>query len=311
MNIKGIDVSEHQGKIDWERVKNNGIKFAILRCGYGMDTTSQDDAEFERNANECERLGIPYGVYLFSYANTVEKARSEAKHTLRLVDKRKLSLGVWYDIEDNKTSGSVEKETLTNIINTYCNTIKNEGYDVGIYANVNWLERKIEKSIRENYKVWVAQYYSKCEYEGKYVMWQYTSGGDVSGISGKVDMNYLYEEIEKVEEKPVEKPVEKKAEDTVYVVKSGDTLSKIASKYGTTYQELARINNIENPNLIFPGQKIKINGKGNNEVIYVVRSGDTLSGIASKYGTTYQKIASDNGIKNPNLIYPGQKLVIK
>ena len=195
MSKKGIDVSEFQGKIDWEKVKNDGIEFAILRCGYGMDFSNQDDVEYERNANECERLGIPYGVYLMSYANTVEKARSEAKHVLRLIEGRKISLGVWHDIEDNGTSGAINKETLTNIINTFCNTIKNAGYKVGVYASLNWLENKIERIIRDNYDIWVAQYYSKCEYEGKYIMWQHTSSGKVNGISTNVDMNILYKDL--------------------------------------------------------------------------------------------------------------------
>lgn len=195
MSKKGIDVSEFQGKIDWEKVKNDGIEFAILRCGYGMDFSNQDDVEYERNANECERLGIPYGVYLMSYANTVEKARSEAEHVLRLIEGRKISLGVWHDIEDNGTSGAINKETLTNIINTFCNTIKNAGYKVGVYASLNWLENKIEKTIKDNYDIWVAQYYSKCEYEGKYIMWQHTSSGKVNGISTNVDMNILYEDL--------------------------------------------------------------------------------------------------------------------
>ena len=195
MSKKGIDVSEFQGKIDWEKVKNDGIEFAILRCGYGMDFSNQDDVEYERNANECERLGIPYGVYLMSYANTVEKARSEAKHVLRLIEGSKISLGVWYDIEDNSTSGAINKETLTNIINTFCNTIKNAGHRVGVYASLNWLENKIEKTIKDNYDIWVAQYYSKCEYEGKYIMWQHTSSGKVNGISTNVDMNILYEDL--------------------------------------------------------------------------------------------------------------------
>ena len=195
MSKKGIDVSEFQGKVDWEKVKNSGVEFAILRCGYGMDFSNQDDVEYERNANECERLGIPYGVYLMSYANTVEKARSEAEHVLRLIEGRKISLGVWHDIEDNGTSGAINKETLTNIINTFCNTIKNAGHRVGVYASLNWLENKIEKTIKDNYDIWVAQYYSKCEYEGKYIMWQHTSSGKVNGISTNVDMNILYEDL--------------------------------------------------------------------------------------------------------------------
>ena len=86
---KGIDVSSHQGKIDWDKVKAGGVEFAIIRCGYGSDIKEQDDAEFERNISECARVRIPYGVYLYSYADSVEKARSEAHHTLRMLNGRK------------------------------------------------------------------------------------------------------------------------------------------------------------------------------------------------------------------------------
>lgn len=96
-----------------------------------------------------------------------------------------------------------------------------------------------------------------------------------------------------------------------YIVKSGDTLSEIAEKYNTTYQKIAKDNNISNPNLIYPNQKLKIYTNVSQETIYIVKSGDTLSEIAQKFNTTYQKIAKDNNISNPNLIYPNQKLVIK
>lgn len=194
MSVKGIDVSEFQTNVNWDKVKQDGIKFAIIRCGYGMDYTSQDDAEFMNHIKECERLNIPFGIYLMSYANTVEKARSEAQHILRLTKGHNASLGLWYDVEDNNTSGSVNKETLTNIINTFCNTVKNAGYKVGVYASLNWLDNKIEKQIKENYPIWVAQYNNECQYEGEYVIWQYTLSGSINGISGKVDMNYLYDE---------------------------------------------------------------------------------------------------------------------
>lgn len=202
-----IDVSEFQEEIDWDKVKKAGVKGAILRVGYGMDYPSQDDQYIERNIEECERVGLPIGVYLFSYADSTAKASSEAEHTLRLVAGHKLPLGVWYDIEDNKTSGSVSKSTLTNIINTYCNIIKDAGYEAGIYANLNWLENKIESSVQEKWTIWVAQYYKECQYEKPYVMWQYTSEGKVDGIKGNVDMNYYYGDIEEVPENKPSKPV--------------------------------------------------------------------------------------------------------
>lgn len=188
----GIDVSEFQKDIDWAKAKADGVEFAILRCGYGMNYTSQDDARFKKNIAECKRLGIPFGVYLFSYANTIEKAESEADHVLGLVKGYKPSLGIWYDIEDNNTSGKVEKEMLTDIINTFCTKVQKNGYQVGIYASTSWLNNKIDSSISSKYPVWVAQYYSTCEYTGKYKIWQYSSNGAVDGISTKVDYNIMF-----------------------------------------------------------------------------------------------------------------------
>lgn len=189
----GIDVSEHQKNIDWAKVKADGVQFAILRCGYGMDgEPDQDDTRFKKNIAECQRLGIPYGVYLFSYADTIEKAESEADHALRLVKGYKPTLGIWYDIEDNSISGDIEIDLRTDIINTFCDKVKSNGYKVGIYANTSWLNQKIDKSITSKYPIWVAQYYSKCEYTGKYAIWQYTSNGAVDGISTKVDYNIMF-----------------------------------------------------------------------------------------------------------------------
>ena len=232
MAIKGIDVSEFQGKIDWNKVKADGIEFAILRVGFGMDIKSQDDKYIEINISECERLGIPIGVYLFSYANTVAKASSEAEHTLRLVAGHKLPLGVWYDIEDNKTSGSVSKSTLTDIINKYCSIIKEAGYNVGIYANLSWLNNKIDSSLQDKYDIWVAQYYKECQYKKDYKIWQYASDGKVDGISGNVDMNYYYGELDNSTDVPAK-------EETKHIIdvdgKWGtDTTKKAQEVFDTT-----------------------------------------------------------------------------
>lgn len=349
MAIKGIDVSEFQGNINWNKVKADGIKFAILRVGFGMDISSQDDKYIERNIEECERLGIPYGVYLFSYANTVEKAKSEAEHTLRLIKGHDLEMGVWYDIEDNKTSGSVNKETLTNIINTYCNTIKNAGYEVGIYASLNWLENKIESSVQKKYPIWVAQYYKECQYKGEYKIWQYASNGKVSGISGNCDMNYLYNTDIIIESGSTDDSDKKSIDELAQEVidgkwRDGEDRKNRLEKAGYNYDAVQdRVNEIlsKPKKSITEVAKDVIDGKyGNGETrkkkleaegydydevqakvnqllganvtkTYTVKSGDTLSGIASKYKTTVAKLVKDNNIKNANLIYPGQKIVIK
>jgi LysM repeat protein len=138
-----------------------------------------------------------------------------------------------------------------------------------------------------------------------------TSPTYINTIMSIINSNNLtqYDNVE-----DVENSVDNSKNYIEYIVKSGDTLSAIAQKYNTTYQKIAQDNNISNPNLIYPNQKLKIYtnvSQETNETIYIVKSGDTLSAIAQKYNTTYQKIAKDNNIENPNLIYPNQKLVIK
>ena len=343
--VKGIDVSEFQGKIDWDKVKADGVEFAILRVGFGMDVTSQDDKYIERNISECERIGMPYGVYLFSYANTVDKAKSEAEHILRLIKGHNLKMGVWYDIEDNNTSGSVGKETLTNIINTYCNTIKNAGYQVGIYANLNWLNNKIEASVQEKWDVWVAQYYKECQYKGKYVIWQYASDGKVDGISGNVDMNYFYGKLQEDTENNDKKSIDELAQEVINGKwGDGEARKKKLEAAGYDYNAVQnRVNEMlakpkksvaEVAKDVIAGKygngdnrKKKLEAEGydydevqakvnqllgaNTTKTYTVKSGDTLSIIASKYKTTVNKLVKDNNIANANLIYVGQKIVIK
>lgn len=183
---KGIDVSEWQGVIDWEQVKASGIDFAIIRCGYGMNMSEQDDRQWQRNVSECERLGIPYGVYIYSYATDTARAKSEAEHVLRLVQGRSLSYPIFFDMEDNSTINS----DLAAIADTFCTTIENAGYPVGVYANLSWWNERLTDARFSQWYRWVAQWNSSCTYTGDYTLWQYTSSGTVPGISGEVDMNY-------------------------------------------------------------------------------------------------------------------------
>ena len=189
---KGVDVSEHQGKINWAKVKASGIDFAIIRCGYSGNYTKQDDKYWQYNVSECERLGIPYGVYLYSYANTPDKARSEAQHTLRLLKGHKPSYPVYYDLED-KVVASAGNSAIVNMANIYCSTLESAGYKAGIYANKSWWTSKLNSSSLNKYEKWVAQWYTSCTYNGSYRLWQCTSDGSVSGISGRVDLNFEFQ----------------------------------------------------------------------------------------------------------------------
>ena len=189
MAKKVIDVSEHQGKIDWEKVKSQ-IDGAILRCGYGMDQTNQDDKYWSRNLSECERLGIPIGVYLYSYANTEAKAKSELAHIKRLIKGHKFQLPIFIDLEQSGTEKMAKKTAQI-----VCDGLKSAGYTPGIYANLNWWTNYL-KGVN-GYRKWIAHYTSGSadKYKNGYDGWQYSSSGKVSGISGNCDMNYWYSDF--------------------------------------------------------------------------------------------------------------------
>ena len=189
---QGIDVSYHQGTIDWEKVKNSGqVDFAIIRCGIGMDQTNQDDTQWENNTSECERFGIPYGTFLYSYADTVEKARSEAQHVVRLVQGKNLTYPIYYDMEDNSVMNKIDSKTAGEIAQTFLNTLEANGYkNVAVYSSKSLFETKLTADIFNRYPRWVAHYNDTCGYQGSYHMWQYTNKGQIDGITGNVDLDY-------------------------------------------------------------------------------------------------------------------------
>lgn len=191
---KGIDVSTFNGNIDWEKVRSESdVDYAIIRCGYGNDYPDQDDVRWEYNASECERLGIPYGVYIYSYAMDTKEALSEAEHVLRLVQDCNLSLPIYLDLEDENYTGSLTNKEIADIAEVFCSRVQEAGYDVGIYANLNWFQNRLTDLRFNQWEKWVAQYNYCCDYEGGYGMWQCTSGGSVPGIegnNGNVDLNF-------------------------------------------------------------------------------------------------------------------------
>lgn len=206
---KGIDVSTHQGVIDWDKVKAAGVQFAILRCGYGSDIADQDDAQFERNVAECERVGMPWGVYLYSYATSVDMAKSEAAHVLRLLGGRKPAYPVYLDLED-KAVAKCGKDLIREMAQVFVAAIEKAGYVAGIYANKNWNVTYLTDVWYDLKPRWIAQYNDECTYTGEYGMWQYTSKGAVDGIVGNVDMNYAYVDYPAMTGKQTAKPVAKK-----------------------------------------------------------------------------------------------------
>ncbi|MBQ3052110.1 MAG: glycosyl hydrolase family 25 [Clostridia bacterium] len=215
-NLKGIDVSKYQGTIQWDKVKPN-IDFAILRCGFGSDITRQDDVCFERNVAECERLNIPFAVYLYSYATTEQKIDSEIAHTLRLIGSHK-PFYVYFDMEDNSTT-KLGKAKLTAFAKRFCEGIKAKGFKVGVYANQHWFTNYLDVAElhRSGYSIWCAKYSSaKPNIAAPYDIWQYSSKGRVDGINGNVDMNYMYNDVRNVTvSTPIKKTVSELAQEVL------------------------------------------------------------------------------------------------
>lgn len=196
--MRGIDVSYYQGKnINWSKVKSSGISFAFLRCGYsGTKNGSRNkDSTFQGNIKGATAAGVDVGAYYFSQAITTKEAVAEADYAVKQVQSSgcKLTLPLVIDTENiqgRASSSKLSKAKRTQVIKAFCDRVKAKGYTPMIYASTSWLNNNLDMKKLSGYKVWVAQYYDKVTYKGKYQCWQYTSSGKVSGISGRVDMNY-------------------------------------------------------------------------------------------------------------------------
>ena len=187
---QGIDVSEFQYQINWDAVKASGVDFAIIRIGWWNNGV---DKYFERNVAECERLGIPWGAYLYSYSMDAEDAASEANHAIDLMNQMKAKgytpdLPVYLDLEDKEVPLDAAK--LATISSTFNGKIAAAGYEPGVYASASWWKNYLTSPVFDSWSKWSAQYYSVCEAPSDPDMWQYTSSGSVPGISGPVDVNY-------------------------------------------------------------------------------------------------------------------------
>lgn len=187
---KGIDVSEYQGNIDWSRVRADGYTFAMLRCGYGR-FEGQEDRKFEQNYTQCKKHGIYVGAYLFSYALTVEQAREEAEHCLSIIKGKRFEYPICYDVE-TAAQQKLGKEKLSEIVETFCGILEENGYYVSVYTSLSFLRTAMSKEIPEKYDIWLAQWASKPTYEGKFGMWQHSATGNVNGIIGSVDLDISY-----------------------------------------------------------------------------------------------------------------------
>ena len=200
LKLKGIDVSLHQGVIDWDTVKNvEKIDFVIMQAGYGR-LASQTDPQFERNYAECKRLGIPCGCYWYSYAVTAEEAKLEAAACLEVIKGKKFEYPIYFDIEEKRQELGMGK--VTAMVKAFCEALEAAGYWVGIYSYKVFLETYIDKATRTRYAVWLAHYIRETNYKDPYGIWQYAVAGHpqhdiigkkkVAGINAQCDLDYCY-----------------------------------------------------------------------------------------------------------------------
>lgn len=328
MTVYAFDVSHWQGQINWGKVAkkyNRGFIKATERTNF-------IDSQFHNNFKQATAAGIKLGAYHFSRFTNTATAIKEAEFFVSVAKNAGFTGPLCLDLEDNP--GNLNKANMTAASIAFLQVIVKAGYTPVIYVNGAYYKNLIDyaKIKKETGAyLWYANPTNKPEGTPVYKcdLWQYTWTGKVDGISGDVDLNRVYTDIWSESKAPVikdqdkvtvptdktETPKKRTATNGVYTVKSGDTLSEIASDFGVNITELAAWNNIKNVNAIDVGQKISVSkpkepAKAPNQSmsVYTVKSGDTLSGIASAKKTTVKQLAALNNIANTSLIYVGQKI---
>ena len=197
-----VDISEFQQNIDFNKMKNDGIKAVIIRAGYGRES-SQKDCMFESHYRNAKAAGLKIGVYWYSYADSAGDAEKEAKACLECINNKSLDMPIYYDLEDNSQT-KLGKAKLTEIAERFCETIKKSGYRAGVYANLNWFNNYLDyDKLKKKYSIWLAQYNSVNELSCD--IWQNSSTGRVSGYGKNIDTNIIFNE-NVFENVKVEKP---------------------------------------------------------------------------------------------------------
>ena len=319
---EGIDVSGWQGRIDYEQVKNNGIEIIYMKSSEGSNFV---DPYFNENYTNAKANGLKVGFYHYVDARTQQEAIEEARFFVSVISGKTPDCKLAIDFE---SFGNLNIEEINQIAITFIETVERlSGKEVVIYSDTSNAKNIFSEELVK-YPLWVAQYeVEKPTPNGKWnswVGWQYTDIGEIAGINGYVDRDKFTQDIllNNTSEIPLPEQTTKPVAGgtTTIIITYGDTLSILARKYNTTVQRLVELNNISNPNLIFAGQSLIVpsgeipvdtNGKSTSgQTIYIVQIGDTLNKIAREFGTTAIAIAKENNIRNINLIYVGQRLII-
>lgn len=324
LSYEGIDVSDWQGYIDYSQVKNSGIEVVYIKSSQGNNIK---DPYFEINYENAKANNLKVGFYHFLTATSVEEAEQQAAFFASVISGKQADCKLAMDYEQ---FDGIDTQLINQIAIAFVQKVEElTKKQVIIYSDLYNSENIFNSELASQGELWIAYYGDYKNLENVNSSWntftgvQYTDQGNVPGINVNVDRNLFAEEIfldDNSQISDTENPNENYNTETIYyTVKIGDTLSSIASRYGTTVEEIAQINGIQNINLIYPGQVLRITtnsnvpgseSNGTGKTYYTVKRGDTLWGISRKYGVSVQNIVSWNNIQNPNLIYPGQRLIL-
>lgn len=323
MSNKGIDVSKWQGKIDWAKVKAYGIQFAMLRSSFGWGEKNKDVC-FEENYANAKKAGVPIGAYHYSYAKTPEEAIKEADFCLSVLKGKTFEYPIAFDMEESSVA-ALGKEKVSAIADAFCSRMEANGCYVMIYANLNWFQNYFTEEIFKKYDIWLAQWSSKITLNRTVGIWQTTSKGSVTGISGNVDLDIAYKDYPSIIKtaglngfSSVKKPENNKANTTKNDIasKSVDELAKEvrAGKYGngeTRKKALgSRWAEVQKrvEELIAEEKKATVTKPSAPPVRTGYKKGDKVTLKNAKlYSTAYDKTV-DKAISGTYYIYDGVKI---
>jgi len=323
VKVRGLDASVWQGNINWEQVADSGISFAMLRASYGMET----DRNFETNIRGAQRAGIDCGAYHYSKADNEEEAVAEADFFLNTIKGYQLPYPVALDIE-SITKSQENEANVTRVVRAFCERVQEAGYYVSVYCDLYWIDNLISAEIFNDFDLWLAEWTSNPTYGRGFGMWQYTGDGKIMGINSNVDLDFAYKDYPAIiKENGLNGFGEEEDQSHfLYIVKRGDTLWNLAQRFGTTYEEIAELNNIRAPYILDVGDVLKIPQENaqpasasviptvaDNDldfIDYTVRDGDSLWEIGRKFDVDYMAIARANGIEDLAQLSVGQVLRI-
>ena len=316
---RGIDVSDWQGYIDYSQVKNSGIEIVYIKVSQGNSIV---DSHFRTNYENAKANNLKIGLYHFLTARSVQEAEEQAEYFASVISGTSPDCKLAMDFE---IFGDLNTEQINQISFAFLQKVQQlTGKEVIVYSDASNARNTFNRELANSYPLWVAEYGVNSPNTGnwsQYEGFQYNDMGRVPGIRGFVDLDTFTEEIFLNSSDTISTPENTKNQVVTYTVQPGNTLSQIANQYGTTVREIAGLNGIQNPNLIYVGQVLKIDTTNDisvvtsdkyetNHIVYTIQYGDTLTSISQKYDVPIRCIVELNDIQNPNLIYAGERLRI-